>query len=69
MKTSFQATRIGFLLLDGFSMIAFSNAVEVFRMANYVEKSHLYQWNVTGLDGHHTCASNGIDGIRTGGIG
>ena len=39
MKTSFQAKRIGFLLLDGFSMIAFSNAVEVFRMANYVEKS------------------------------
>ena len=60
MKTSFQAKRIGFLLLDGFSMIAFSNAVEVFRMANYVEKSHLYQWNVTGLDGHHTCASNGL---------
>ena len=29
-------------------------------MANYVEKSHLYQWNVTGLDGHHTCASNGL---------
>lgn len=60
MKTPFQAKRVGFLLLDGFSMIAFSNAIEVFRMANYVEKKHLYQWNVTGLEGHHTCASNGL---------
>ena len=49
MKTSFQAKRIGFLLLDGFSMIAFSNAVEVFRMANYVEKSHLYPVSYTHL--------------------
>lgn len=60
MKTPIQAKRIGFLVLDGFSMIAFSNAVEVFRMANYVEKNNLYQWNVTGLEGHHTCASNGL---------
>ncbi len=45
--------RIGFLLLDNFSMIAFSNMVEVLRMANYVTEDNLYQWNVTGLDGHH----------------
>lgn len=60
LNTHIHAKRIGFLLLDGFSMIAFSNAIEVFRMANYVEKDHLYQWNVTGLEGHHTCASNGL---------
>ena len=52
--------RIGFLLLDGFSMIAFSNTIEVLRMANYVTADTLYQWNVTGLDGHHSCASNGL---------
>lgn len=52
--------RIGFLLLDNFSMIAFSNMVEVLRMANYVTEETLYQWNVTGLDGHHGCASNGL---------
>lgn len=52
--------RIGFLLLDNFSMIAFSNMVEVLRMANYVTEDNLYQWNVTGLDGHHSCASNGL---------
>lgn len=59
-NTPIQAKRLGFLLIDGFSMIAFSNAVEVFRMANYVEKHDLYQWNITGVDGHHTCASNGL---------
>ena len=52
--------RIGFLLLDNFSMIAFSNMLEVLRMANYVTQDNLYQWNVTGLDGHHSCASNGL---------
>jgi transcriptional regulator GlxA family with amidase domain len=52
--------RIGFLLLDNFSMIAFSNMLEVLRMANYVIEDNLYQWNVTGLDGHHSCASNGL---------
>ncbi len=41
-------------------MIAFSNMVEVLRMANYVTEDNLYQWNVTGLDGHHSCASNGL---------
>ncbi|MDB9694162.1 hypothetical protein OPU39_06605, partial [Acinetobacter nosocomialis] len=46
--------RIGFLLLDNFSMIAFSNMVEVLRMANYVTEDNLYQWNVTGLDGHQS---------------
>jgi transcriptional regulator GlxA family with amidase domain len=40
--------RIGFLLLDNFSMIAFSNMLEVLRMANYVIEDNLYQWNVTG---------------------
>lgn len=52
--------RIGFLLLDGFSMIAFSNTIEVLRMANHVTADTLYQWNVTGSDGHHSCASNGL---------
>lgn len=52
--------RIGFLLLDNFSMIAFSNMIEVLRMSNYVTADCLYQWNVTGLDGHHSCASNGL---------
>ena len=38
MTTPTQTQHIGFVLVDGFSMIAFSNAVEAFRMANNVTK-------------------------------
>ena len=53
--------QIGFVLLEGFSMIAFSNAIEAFRMANYVSTENLYGFSVAGLsaDGH-TSASNHI---------
>ncbi|WP_312265542.1 GlxA family transcriptional regulator [Neisseria sp.] len=52
--------QIGFVLLEGFSMIAFSNAIEAFRMANYVSNQDLYHFPVTGLTGAHTSASNHI---------
>lgn len=51
---------IGFVLLDGFSMIAFANAVETFRMANYVAGENLYRCSVAGLVGSVTAASNAI---------
>lgn len=51
---------IGFLLTEGFSMIAFSNAIETFRMANYTTKEHLYHFSVVGLVGDSTKASNHI---------
>ncbi|MFX1766116.1 GlxA family transcriptional regulator [Paraburkholderia sp. A1RI-2L] len=50
----------GFLTLPNFSMIAFSNAVEVLRMANYVGRGDLYRWSVYTLDGAPARASNGI---------
>lgn len=53
-------TRIGFLLLDGFTMIAFANAIEPFRMANYVSGRNLYSWRLAGLNGNRTAASNGL---------
>ncbi len=51
---------IGFLTLDNYSMIAFSNAVEVLRMANYVSGRTLYRWSVLSLDGQPALASNGL---------
>ncbi|MGV2861125.1 GlxA family transcriptional regulator [Achromobacter sp. ESBL13] len=48
----------GFLLLPNFSMIAFSGAVEVLRMANYVSRRELYRWSVMTLDGAAVHASN-----------
>jgi transcriptional regulator GlxA family with amidase domain len=53
-------TRIGFLLLPQYSMIAFANAVEVLRMANRVSSRPLYEWRVCGAAGERTACSNGL---------
>ncbi|WP_310634249.1 GlxA family transcriptional regulator [Paraburkholderia sp.] len=50
----------GFFTLSNFSMIAFSSAVEVLRMANYVGGGDHYRWSVYTLDGEPARASNGI---------
>lgn len=50
----------GFLTLPNFSMIAFSSAVEVLRMANYVARADHYSWSIYSLDGAPVRASNGI---------
>jgi AraC family transcriptional regulator, glycine betaine-responsive activator len=50
----------GFLTLHSFSMIAFSSAVEVLRMANYVSCAQHYRWSVVTPDGLPVHASNGI---------
>ncbi|AKZ28156.1 GlxA family transcriptional regulator [Ralstonia pseudosolanacearum] len=50
----------GFLTLPNFSMIAFSSAVEVLRMANYVGRAEQYTWSIYSPDGAPVRASNGI---------
>lgn len=50
----------GFLTLPGFSMIAFASAVEVLRMANYVDRAQHYRWSIITSDGVPVSASNGI---------
>ncbi len=50
----------GFLTLPDFSMIAFTSAVEVLRMANYVGRAEHYRWSIYSLDGGPVQASNGI---------
>lgn len=52
--------RLGFLLLDGFSLIAFANALDTFRLANHRAEQRLYTWRIAGLDGFCTYASNGL---------
>jgi AraC family transcriptional regulator, glycine betaine-responsive activator len=52
--------RFGFLTLPNFSMIAFTNAVEAFRCANYVDARAGYSWQVVTLDGSPARASNGL---------
>ncbi len=53
-------THFAFLTLENYSMIAFSNAIEVLRMANYISGQTLYRWSVVSLDGLPACASNGL---------
>jgi AraC family transcriptional regulator, glycine betaine-responsive activator len=55
-----QPEYFGFLTLPSFSMIAFSNAVEVLRMANYLARETHYRWSVITPDGATAHASNGI---------
>ncbi|MDR5857070.1 GlxA family transcriptional regulator [Caballeronia sp. LZ062] len=50
----------GFLTLPNFSMIAFTSAVEVLRMANYIGRAEHYTWSVITPDGEPARASNGI---------
>ncbi len=50
----------GFLLVPGYSMIAFSSAVEPLRMANLLSGRELFRWRVATLDGAAVAASNGL---------
>ena len=52
--------KIGFLLLNQFSMIAFASAVEPLRAANRQANKVLFEWVVTGPDGQGSTASNGM---------
>lgn len=53
-------THIGFILLPDYSMIAFANAVETLRMANYISRQPLYRWTVVSPDQTAARASNGL---------
>ena len=51
---------IGFLLLDEFTMMAFTAAIEPLRMANRLLERDQYAWNLITQDGQPCRASNGI---------
>lgn len=55
-----EISHIGFLILRNFSMIAFANAVEPLRMANYLSRRTLYSWSVICADDPSNLASNGL---------
>ena len=59
-KEMSQIKHVGFLTLNNFSMIAFSNAIEILRMANYLLGEDVYQWSVITVDGQPVSASNGL---------
>ncbi len=59
-KEMSQVKHVSFLTLNNFSMIAFSNAIEILRMANYLMGEEVYQWSVITVDGAPATASNGL---------
>ena len=53
--------KIGFLLLNDFSMLAFASAIEPLRSANRQSNSKLYEWVIASPSGEAAIASNGVE--------
>lgn len=56
-------TRFGFLLLDEFTLISLSSAIEPLRMANRVLQRELYTWETCSESGAAVAASDGLSVI------
>jgi AraC family transcriptional regulator, glycine betaine-responsive activator len=57
-----------FLLLDNFSQIAFSCAIEPLRLANRMAERRLYAWTVLSESGRPVRASNGVETATESGL-
>ncbi len=53
-------TCFGFLLLEDFTLISVSSAIETLRMANRVAKSQVYRWRTISESGGPVSASDGL---------
>ena len=53
-------TTISFLLINGFSMLSVSAAIEPLRGVNRLTGRTAYRWTLLSLDGHPAGASNGM---------
>lgn len=51
--------KLGFLLVNQFSLMSYSCAVEPLRVANRISAQQLYQWHIISADGQPVTASNG----------
>jgi AraC family carnitine catabolism transcriptional activator len=52
--------RLAFILLPGFSAMAFFSALEPLRIANRLAGKQLYAWTIHAPQGDHAAASNGM---------
>lgn len=52
---------VGFMLIEQFSMIAFSSAIEPLRLANRAAQRDLYRYNLWSENGRNCKASNGVE--------
>jgi transcriptional regulator GlxA family with amidase domain len=53
-------THFGFVLLPSFTLLSFSSAVEVLRMANHLSGSPVYRWSMLHPERTEVASSNGI---------
>ncbi|WP_243700732.1 GlxA family transcriptional regulator [Paralcaligenes ureilyticus] len=53
-------THFGFVLLPSFTLLSFSSAVEVLRMANHLLGKSVYRWSILNPDADSVVSSNGI---------
>lgn len=53
-------TAFGFLLLDDFTLISMSSAIEALRMANRLSNTDTYRWVTMSIDGQPVTASDGV---------
>lgn len=55
-----QPYRVGFLLIENYTLMALASAIEPLRMANQLTGSELYTWQLLSADGEPVHASDGI---------
>ncbi|MCV6547227.1 MAG: GlxA family transcriptional regulator [Cohaesibacter sp.] len=53
--------KVAFIILERFSMIALSSAIDPLRLANRVLGRELFEWELYSLDGNPVCSSNEIE--------
>lgn len=59
---------IGFLLVPGFSLTAFTSALEPLRVANRLAGRELFRWTLLSPDGNPAATSSGLAIVAEGGI-
>lgn len=59
-KNKYLPTRFGFLLLNNFTLISLSSAVEPLRMANRIQRRNSYSWKMISETGQAVSASDGL---------
>ena len=56
----YKLKRFVFILINDFSLIAFSNAIEPLRLANRLAQKQLYSWKITSENGERVKCSSGF---------
>jgi transcriptional regulator GlxA family with amidase domain len=56
-----QTARVGFLLISGFSMLAYVAAIESLRAANQIARRPIYSWHHIAPSGDAATASNDVE--------